>query len=52
MKVTNVSTRLHHVGNVSIAPGETKEIPAEFEKAIDETELQPVKEEKKKANAS
>jgi hypothetical protein len=44
MQVTNVSARLHSVGGVRIAPGETKEIPAEFETAIDTAELVPVAE--------
>lgn len=43
MKVTNITARLYHVGNVSIAPGETKEIPEEFENAVDATVLVPVK---------
>jgi len=42
MEVTNVSARLHSVGGVLIIPGETKEIPAEFESAIDVSELVPV----------
>lgn len=43
MKVKNVSARLHHVGNVSIAPGEEKEIPKGFENAINKDELVEVK---------
>lgn len=43
MKVKNVSARLHHVGNVSIAPGEEKEIPKGFENAINKTDLVEVK---------
>lgn len=43
MKVKNVSARLHHVGNVSIAPGEEKEIPKGFETAINKHELVEVK---------
>lgn len=43
MKVKNVSARLHHVGNVSIAPGEEKEIPKGFETAINKDELVEVK---------
>jgi len=39
MKVKNVSARLHHVGNVSIAPGEEKDIPKGFESAINKDEL-------------
>lgn len=42
MKVTNVSSRLHHVGNVSIAPGETKDVEAKFAKSITTKELQVV----------
>ena len=43
MKVKNVSARLHHVGNVSIAPGEEKEIPTGFEGAINKEDLVEVK---------
>ena len=43
MKVKNVSARLHHVGNVSIAPGEEKEIPKGFENAINKADLVEVK---------
>ena len=43
MKVKNVSARLHHVGNVSIAPGEEKDIPKAFETAINKDELVEVK---------
>ena len=43
MKVKNVSARLHHVGNVSIAPGEEKEIPKAFEGAINKNDLVEVK---------
>jgi hypothetical protein len=43
MKVKNVSSRLHHVGNVSIAPGEEKDIPKGFESAINKDELVEVK---------
>ena len=43
MKVKNVSARLHHVGNVSIAPGEEKDIPKGFETAINMAELVEVK---------
>ena len=43
MKVKNVSARLHHVGNVSIAPGEEKDIPKGFETAINKDELVEVK---------
>lgn len=50
MQVQNVSTRLHHVGAVAIAPGETKEIPKEFEKSINTDELKPVKADAKKAD--
>lgn len=39
MLVKNVSARLHHVGNVMIAPNETKEIPDSFAKAINKKEL-------------
>jgi len=43
MKVKNVSARLHHVGNVSIAPGEEKDIPKGFEASINKAELVEVK---------
>ena len=43
MKVKNVSARLHHVGNVSIAPGEEKDIPKGYETAINKDELVEVK---------
>ena len=43
MKVKNVSARLHHVGNVSIAPGEEKDIPKGFETAINKADLVEVK---------
>lgn len=43
MKVKNVSARLHHVGNVSIAPGEEKEIPKGFENSINKNDLVEVK---------
>lgn len=43
MKVKNVSTRLHHVGNVSIAPGAEAEIPKGYETAINKHELVEVK---------
>jgi len=43
MKVKNVSARLHHVGNVSIAPGEEKDIPKAFEASINKAELVEVK---------
>lgn len=44
MKVTNTSARLYHVGDVSIAPGETKEIANEFEASINMSVLVPVNE--------
>jgi hypothetical protein len=43
MKVKNVSARLHHVGTVSIAPGEEKDIPKGYETAINKDELVEVK---------
>lgn len=39
MKVKNVSARLHHVGDVSIAPGEEKDIPRGFYGSFNKTEL-------------
>lgn len=46
MKVKNVSSRAHHIGNVMIAPGEIKEIPEAYESAINRDELVPQAEEK------
>jgi len=43
MKVKNVSARLHHVGNVSIAPGEEKEIPDSYKGSINKNDLVEVK---------
>lgn len=43
MKVKNVSARLHHVGNVSIAPGEEKEIPDAYKGSINKADLVEVK---------
>ena len=43
MKVKNISARLHHVGSVSIAPGEEKDIPKGFETAINKDELVEIK---------
>lgn len=42
MIVKNESARLHHVGDVSIAPGEQKEIDDVFSKSLP-AELVPVK---------
>lgn len=39
MKVKNISTRLHHVGDVAIAPGATAEVPKEWANAINRDEL-------------
>ena len=39
MLVKNVSARLHHVGAVSIAPGEEKEIGDEYANAINPVDL-------------
>lgn len=39
MRVKNVSARLHHVGNVSIAPLEIKEIDDMYAASIDKAEL-------------
>jgi hypothetical protein len=47
MRVKNISARVHHVGNVTIVPGETKEIPKGFENAINKADLIEVKEEDK-----
>lgn len=43
MKVKNVSARLHHVGNVSIAPGEEKDIPDAYKGSINKDDLVEVK---------
>lgn len=43
MKVKNVSARLHHVDNVSIAPGEEKEIPDAYKGSINKDDLVEVK---------
>lgn len=43
MFVTNISTRLHHVGNVSIAPGQTQEIPDSYKASINKAELKEFK---------
>lgn len=43
MKVKNVSARLHHIGNVFIAPGEEKEILDCFINSIDNNEIVEVK---------
>jgi hypothetical protein len=44
MKVKNVSKRLHHVGEVFIAPGEERDIPDIFSGSINTSELIEVKE--------
>lgn len=51
MQVKNVSARPHHVGDVVIAPGETKEIAKAYENAINKSELVPQVEEKAKPAA-
>jgi hypothetical protein len=53
MRVKNISSRAHHVGNVTVVPGETAEIPAEYADAINTAELiaveaKPVEAPKKK----
>jgi ribose 1,5-bisphosphokinase PhnN len=52
MKVKNVSARLHHVGDVSIAPGDIAEIDKSFAKAINTAELVEVVETSKPAKAA
>lgn len=47
MLLKNNSARLHHVGDVSIAPLETKEVPDEFRDAFNKEELEEVTEEEK-----
>lgn len=39
VRVRNVSARLHHVGDVSIPPGQEADIPIEFKNAIKTAEL-------------
>lgn len=39
MRVKNISSRAHHVGDVTVVPGETAVIPAEYENAINTSEL-------------
>jgi hypothetical protein len=39
MRVKNISARPHHVGDVSIAPGDEKDIPDSFASAINKAEL-------------
>lgn len=46
MQVKNVSSRPHHVSDVFIAPGETKNIPDEWADSINKDELIEVKAEK------
>lgn len=43
MKVKNTSARLHHVGSVSILPGEEKVIQDSFRNSINKNELVEVK---------
>lgn len=43
MKVKNISTRLHHVGNISIAPGEEKDIPDAYKESINKADLVELK---------
>jgi hypothetical protein len=43
MKVKNVSTRLHHVGSVFIAPGAIADIPDAYKNSINKNELVEVK---------
>lgn len=43
MRVKNISARLHHVGDISIAPGEEKDIPKEFGMSINQNDLIEVK---------
>lgn len=45
MQVTNVTSRLIHVGDVMIAPGETKAIDPAFATAINKADLVPVEDE-------
>lgn len=43
MRVKNVSSRLHHVGSVSIVPGATETIPDTYKNSINKDELVEVK---------
>lgn len=46
MLVKNISARVHHVGDVVIGPGETKEVDAAYKSALNLSELQIVEQEK------
>jgi RNA-binding protein YhbY len=39
MKLKNISTRLHWIGEESIAPGETKEVPDAYDGAFNANDL-------------
>lgn len=43
MKVKNISARPHWVGDVLIAPGETKDVSDEYANAINKADLVEVK---------
>lgn len=42
MKLKNISARLHHIGDVSIAPGEVKEVSDVYAGAFNASELETV----------
>lgn len=52
MRVKNISARMHHIGNVSIAPGEEKDIQKGYEKSIREDELVVVRGDSKGQNSA
>ena len=43
MRIKNVSARLHHIGNLSLAPGQEGECPKGFEKSFNTNDIQEVK---------
>lgn len=43
MRIKNVSARLHHIGNLSLAPGQEGECPEGFEKSFNTNDIQEVK---------
>jgi len=50
MKVKNISARLHHIGDVSVAPGEEKEIPDVYKGSFNVVDLVEVVVDKVKTN--
>lgn len=43
MRVKNISARPHHVGDVTIIPGDEKDIPDSFANAINKNDLIEIK---------